>query len=81
MTQLEKIIDVLRTDHLFLTGGAGTGKSYLTNKVIAHLRSQEHQVVALGSTGVSAVNVGGFTIHSFFAFGIASNFDKFGVRN
>jgi len=29
----------------------------------------------LGSTGVSAVNIGGFTVHSFFVFGIASNFD------
>jgi len=73
---LDTVLDTLATDHVFLTGGAGTGKSYLTNEVIAHYRATDRQVVALGSTGVSAVNVGGFTIHSFFAFGISANFDE-----
>ncbi len=76
MTQLDEILSILERDHLFLTGGAGTGKSYLTNEVIAHYRATDRQVVALGSTGVSAVNINGFTIHSFFAFGISSNFDE-----
>ena len=76
MTQLDAILSILEHDHLFLTGGAGTGKSYLTNEVIAHYRATDRQVVALGSTGVSAVNINGFTIHSFFAFGISSNFDE-----
>ena len=76
MTQLDEILSILEHDHVFLTGGAGTGKSYLTNEVIAHYRATDRQVVALGSTGVSAVNINGFTIHSFFAFGISSNFDE-----
>ena len=76
VNQLETILDTLQDKHVFLTGGAGTGKSYLTNKVIEHYQTQEHQVVALGSTGVSAVNVGGFTIHSFFVFGISANFSE-----
>jgi len=73
---LETILDALESRNVFLTGGAGTGKSYLTNEVIAHYRASDRQVVALGSTGVSAVNINGFTIHSFFAFGISSNFDE-----
>ncbi len=76
VTQLDEILSILERDHLFLTGGAGTGKSYLTNEIIAHYRAAGKQVVALGSTGVSAVNINGFTIHSFFAFGISSNFDE-----
>ncbi len=76
MTQLDELLSILERDHLFLTGGAGTGKSYLTNEVIAQYRATDRQVVALGSTGVSAVNINGFTIHSFFAFGISSNFDE-----
>jgi ATP-dependent exoDNAse (exonuclease V) alpha subunit len=76
VSQLDEILEILRHDHLFLTGGAGTGKSYLTNEIIAHYRATDKQVISLGSTGVSAVNVGGFTIHSFFAFGISSNFDE-----
>jgi ATP-dependent exoDNAse (exonuclease V) alpha subunit len=76
VSSLEKLMDTLEQRDLFLTGGAGVGKSYLTNEVISAYRKAGKQVVALGSTGVSAVNVGGFTIHSFFAFGISGNFEE-----
>jgi len=70
------VLEALKHTNVFLTGGAGTGKSYITNEVIAEYRKRGKQVVALGSTGVSAVNIGGFTVHSFFVFGIASNFEE-----
>jgi ATP-dependent exoDNAse (exonuclease V) alpha subunit len=38
-------------------------------------------VIALGSTGVSAVNIGGFTVHSFFAFGIANHFEALAISD
>lgn len=76
MDDLNKIKSVLEKRNLFLTGGAGVGKSYLTNVLIKDYRKDGKQVVALGSTGVSAVNVGGYTIHSFFVFGISSNFEE-----
>jgi len=71
-----EVIEALKHSNVFLTGGAGVGKSYITNEVITEYRKQGKQVVSLGSTGVSAVNIGGFTVHSFFVFGIASNFDE-----
>jgi len=70
------VLEALKHSNVFLTGGAGVGKSYITNEVIKDYRSRAKQVVSLGSTGVSAVNIGGFTVHSFFVFGIASNFDE-----
>ena len=76
VSTLEILMDTLKQQDVFLTGGAGVGKSYLTNEAISAYRKLGKQVVALGSTGVSAVNVGGFTIHSFFAFGISGNFDE-----
>jgi len=69
------VLESLKHSNVFLTGGAGVGKSYITNEVIRDYRNRTKQVVSLGSTGVSAVNIGGFTVHSFFVFGIASNFD------
>ena len=69
------VLEALKHSNVFLTGGAGVGKSYITNEVISDYRKRGKQVVSLGSTGVSAVNIGGFTVHSFFVFGIASNFD------
>ena len=72
----EKIIALLDEHHIFLTGGAGVGKSYVTGEIIEHFRSQHRSVVSLGSTGVSAVNIGGVTIHSFFVFGISSSLEE-----
>ncbi|MCF6244657.1 MAG: AAA family ATPase [Sulfurovum sp.] len=71
-----EVIETLKHTNVFLTGGAGVGKSYITNEVISDYRKRAKQVVSLGSTGVSAVNIGGFTVHSFFVFGISSNFDE-----
>ena len=76
MADKTDVLETLKHANVFLTGGAGVGKSYITNEVISDYRKRGKQVVALGSTGVSAVNIGGFTIHSFFVFGIASNFEE-----
>ena len=76
MADKSDVLEALKHSNVFLTGGAGVGKSYITNEVIREYRNRAKQVVSLGSTGVSAVNIGGFTIHSFFVFGISSNFDE-----
>lgn len=48
---------------MFITGRAGTGKSYLLNFFVSNTRKR---VVVVAPTGVAAINVGGQTIHSFF---------------
>ncbi len=63
--QAKQAIDlILNTDqNFFITGKAGTGKSTL----LEHLRLMaERQIIVLAPTGISAVNVNGDTIHSFF---------------
>jgi len=77
VNNINLVLNHLKTNNVFLTGGAGVGKSYTTTEIIKEYRTQsDTQVVALGSTGVSAVNIGGFTIHSFFVFGISNNFEE-----
>ena len=77
MSDVDLVLHHLKENNVFLTGGAGVGKSYTTTEIIRLYRSQtDEQIVALGSTGVSAVNIGGFTIHSFFVFGISNNFEE-----
>jgi len=51
--------------NLFITGKAGTGKSTFIN--IAR-RSTSKKIAVLSPTGLSAINVKGQTIHSFFHF-------------
>ena len=82
MADVNLVLKHLNQNNVFLTGGAGVGKSYMTIEIIRHYRNQtDEQVVALGSTGVSAVNIGGFTIHSFFVFGISSNFEELNAHD
>lgn len=76
MNLAQKLIDILKKEHVLLTGGAGVGKSYLVGQIVTELRLKGKQVVVLGSTGVSAVNVGGQTMHSFFSFGICNHLDE-----
>jgi len=73
---LEKIKKLLEDKNILLTGGGGVGKSYLTTELISDLRKDAKQVVVLGSTGVSAVNINGHTVHSFFCFGISANLEE-----
>ncbi len=53
------------TDHVFITGKAGTGKSTLL-QYFRHKTQKSIAVVA--PTGVSAIQIQGQTIHSFFQF-------------
>jgi ATP-dependent DNA helicase PIF1 len=51
-------------EHFFITGRAGTGKSHL----LKYLYQNTHKrAVIVAPTGVSAINVGGQTIHSLFS--------------
>jgi len=50
-------------DHYFITGRAGTGKSTLLQ---VFKKTTHKKVVVLSPTGISALNVQGQTIHSFF---------------
>ncbi len=64
-----KALDILeRQGNVFLTGAAGTGKSFLLNRYLKDKPSEAFPVVA--STGAAAVLIGGRTFHSFFGLGI-----------
>jgi ATP-dependent DNA helicase PIF1 len=53
-------------NNVFLTGGAGTGKS----TVITDFIRKQESVAVLASTGTAAILLGGRTLHSFFGLGI-----------
>lgn len=62
-------INLLESEsNVFLTGFAGTGKSFLVRKFIAGLDLKKFPVLA--STGAAAVLINGRTFHSFFGLGI-----------
>ena len=50
--------------NVFLTGNAGTGKSYVLEQAINHMDKNGHNYVAAAPTGIAAFNIGGQTLHS-----------------
>ncbi|MCV3383237.1 AAA family ATPase [Campylobacter sp. IFREMER_LSEM_CL292] len=73
---LNKLDFFLKDNNIFLSGSAGVGKSFLTTELVKLYRKQGRIVVVLGSTGLSAFNIGGVTLHSFFAFKRCQNYDE-----
>lgn len=63
-------------DNVFITGNAGTGKSYL---VKAFDKFCEHEQIALiktAPTGIASLEIGGATLHSQFGFKVGLDFEK-----
>lgn len=57
-------------DNLLLTGGAGVGKTYHTNKIIEHLRTQGKKFAVCAMTGLASQHLHfGMTIHRFLGIG------------
>ncbi len=63
------IINELKNGHnVMMLGIAGSGKSYLIKKLKTLLPDKE--IYLTSTTGVSAINIGGTTVHSFFGVGL-----------
>lgn len=56
--------------NIFLTGEAGSGKTYLLNKYIQYLRESNVKVAVTASTGIAATHLQGSTIHSWSGIGV-----------
>lgn len=61
-------------DNVFLTGDAGTGKSFVLDKYLSCVYSNtyepETRFPILASTGAASVLIGGRTFHSYFGIGV-----------
>ncbi len=62
--------------NIFLTGGAGTGKTTLVNEIIDLFELDCKKVAKLASTGMAATLINGQTVHSFFDLGIYNNISE-----
>jgi len=58
---------------VFLTGSAGTGKTFLLNKFINYLKNKNIGVGITASTGIASTHIGGITIHSWSGIGVSKN--------
>jgi hypothetical protein len=70
MTQ-DTALDILKLGYnVYLTGAAGSGKTYVLNQYIKYLRDSSIEVAITASTGIAATHMGGVTIHAWSGIGI-----------
>lgn len=62
--------------NVFITGSAGTGKTYLLNQFSQYLNERRVYPTIVAPTGIAASHLGGQTIHSFFSLGIRESIDE-----
>jgi ATP-dependent exoDNAse (exonuclease V) alpha subunit len=73
----ESALNILKLgQNVFITGSAGTGKTYLLNRYIRYLKSKKIYPSVVAPTGISASHIKGSTIHSFFHLGIRQEIDE-----
>lgn len=67
--------------NVFLTGSAGTGKTYVLNKYIEYLKARKVPVSVTASTGIAATHLQGTTIHAWSGIGIKNELSQRNLRD
>ena len=76
MTQAHAL-DILKLGkNVFLTGAAGSGKTYVLNEYIGYLKKKHIPVAITASTGIAATHMQGKTIHSWAHIGIKESLSQ-----
>ncbi len=77
----EKALAILKSGrNVFLTGSAGTGKTYTLNSYIKWLKEHKVNVAVTASTGIAATHMSGTTIHSWSGIGIKNQLSHNDLR-
>ena len=75
-------LEILKLGHnAFVTGAAGSGKTFLINEYIKFLKREHigHGITA--STGIAATHLGGITIHSWSGLGIKEDLSRYDLES
>jgi len=76
--QLKAIQLASEGKNIFLTGKAGTGKSWVTKKIVQKFRTKLDKTIHVTApTGIAAINVGGVTINTWGNYHLGSYYEDF----
>lgn len=79
MTQSEAL-SILKMGHnVFLSGGAGSGKTYVLNAYIKYLTDHGIYPAVTASTGIAATHMKGMTIHAWSGIGIKDHLTDYDI--
>ena len=69
--QQDEALDLLKMGkNIFLTGAAGSGKTYLLNQYINYIKKNNVVIAVTASTGIAATHLQGTTLHSWSGIGV-----------
>jgi len=76
--QKDALLSMLNGDNVFLTGPAGCGKTFILNRFIDEIEEKnielpkhsKKKIYKTSTTGISAINIGGQTLHSYAGIGL-----------
>ena len=74
--QKEALIAMVEGKNVFLTGKPGTGKSYVVG-IYREIMKNTRNVGLTSTTGISAILIGGSTLHSFLKIGLGQGSAEF----
>lgn len=75
-TEQQQVFDRLKDgESIFITGNAGTGKSYLVKAFDEYCQNKKIKLVKTAPTGVAANEIGGATLHHQFKLKVGLDFD------
>jgi len=80
MTQSQAMSLLKMGKNVYLTGQAGSGKTYVLNYYVDFLKSHRIPVAVTASTGIAATHLNGTTIHSWSGIGIKSQLTDFDLN-
>ncbi len=74
-------LDILKMGkNVFLTGSAGSGKTFVLNKYINYLKKHKVGVGVTAATGIAATHLNGTTIHSWSGIGIKDKLSNHDIK-
>lgn len=80
MTQAQAL-NIMKTGvNVYLTGSAGSGKTYVLKKYVEWLNEHDIVVAVTASTGIAATHMNGQTIHGWAGIGIKESFDEYDLE-
>ncbi len=81
MTQKDALEILKMGRNVFLTGPAGSGKTFVLNEYISYLKQSGVEVAITASTGIASTHINGMTIHAWSGLGIKSSLSDYDLEN
>jgi hypothetical protein len=81
MTQKEALAILKMGHNVYITGSAGSGKTYLLNQYIKYLKDNGVDIGVTASTGLAATHMGGQTIHAWTGMGIRNELSEMDLED